>query len=62
MKYVANPNGDWWLVEDHVELYVLDLETLSPEDLANITEHGIEDDKFEDIIQEYGLLWELDVN
>lgn len=62
MKYVSNLNGDWWLVEDYVELYVLDLETLSPEDLAKVSEHGIEDDKFEDVIQEYGLLFELELN
>ena len=61
MKYVSNLNGDWWLVEDHVELYVLDLDNLSPEDLAKVSAHGIEDDKFEDVIHDYGLLYELEI-
>jgi hypothetical protein len=61
MKYVANPNGDWWLVEDHVELYVLDLESLSPEYLAEVMAYGLEEDKFEEAIITYGTYHELAV-
>jgi hypothetical protein len=62
MKYVCNEHGDWWSVEDTVYLYVLDLDTLSPEDLAVVKDHGIEDDKFEWMIKEFGTLVELEVN
>lgn len=61
MKYVTNSNGDWWTIEDTVSLWVLDTCSLSPKDLAEIEKWGIGDDKFEYMIQDYGLLHEWEV-
>ena len=53
-KYIANVNGDWWAFE-HSPLFVLDTQTLTPEQIAEIEdEGGFEGDKFEYIIQNYG--------
>jgi hypothetical protein len=60
MKYVCNSNGDWWAIEDTVTLWVLDMDDLSPEDLADVEKWGIGDDKFEYMIQDYGTEMEFE--
>lgn len=56
--YIANENGDWWEHVQGAELYILDVDKLSPETLATIEEEWgpLADlpDKFEKVIWRYG--------
>lgn len=54
--YLTNINGDWWEYDSRHPLYVLDTDDLSAVQLSEIVdEHGgLENDKFEDVIHEFG--------
>jgi hypothetical protein len=56
MIYIANVNGDWWSYDSRDPLFVLDTEELDAVQFAEIVdEHGgLEGDKFEDVISEFG--------
>lgn len=58
--YISNINGDWWQFHEGHPLFVLDTNELPEEVLAEISD-GIEEDKFENIIMEYGREMALDV-
>jgi hypothetical protein len=63
-KYVASPNGDWWELNIHSDyVFVLDTDSLSADDLADIKDVWGEDwegqDKFEKIIALYGYTVEV---
>lgn len=45
--YIANENGDWWMIEPGSVLYVL-----KPEDVP--ADASDADDKFEQVIMEHG--------
>lgn len=56
MIYIANVNGDWWSYDSRDPLYILDTDELSAVEMSEIIdEHeGLENDKFEDVIHEFG--------
>jgi hypothetical protein len=58
--YVANVNGDWWEYHSSHPLFVLDTDELSEADLAIIGDE-IGEDKFENLIMQYGREVLLDV-
>lgn len=58
--YISNINGDWWQFHEGHPLFVLDTNELPEQVLAEIAD-GIEEDKFENIIMEYGREMALDV-
>jgi hypothetical protein len=45
--YIANQNGDWWMITPESVLYVL-----RPDEIPTDSSDG--DDKFEDVIMENG--------
>lgn len=55
MIYFSNVNGDWWALSADQPLYILDTDLLNQDQIAEIEEEwdGFENDKFEDVIQEY---------
>jgi hypothetical protein len=55
-KYITNVNGDWWELHPTHPVWVLDTDDLTAEQFsAIIDEHGgLGNDKFEDVIREYG--------
>lgn len=55
-KYISNVNGDWWEYHPEQPIFILDTADLTAEQLsAIIDEHGgFEEDKFEDVITQYG--------
>lgn len=54
--YITNVNGDWWEYDSRDPLYILDTDDLSAVQLSEIIdEHdGLENDKFENVIHEFG--------
>lgn len=54
--YLANVNGDWWEYNSEHPLYFLDTDLIPQAELDEIQEEhgGLENDKFEDIIMEFG--------
>ena len=56
MIYLANVNGDWWAYDSRDPLYVLNTDNLNAVQFAEIVdEHGgLENDKFENVIHEFG--------
>lgn len=55
--YASNENGDWWEVTPNDTLYILNTDDLSDYDKNYILETWGDipaDDKFEQVIQEYG--------
>lgn len=51
--YVTNVNGDWWQFSEGQPLFVLDTDEL-PEQLLDEIADNIGEDKFENVIMEYG--------
>jgi len=51
--FMANVNGDWWEYTENQPLYVLDTDTLTEEQKADVRE-SLDSDKFEYVIMEYG--------
>ncbi len=51
--YVTNVNGDWWYCSEGQPLFVLDTDEL-PEQLLDEIADNIGEDKFENVIMEYG--------
>lgn len=54
--YIANVNGDWWEYDSRQPLYILNTEELSQVQIDEINEehYGFENDKFENVIMDYG--------
>jgi hypothetical protein len=54
--YISNVNGDWWEYDSRAPLYILDTDELNAVQLAEIEEehYGLENDKFEQVIMEFG--------
>lgn len=54
--YLSNVNGDWWEFDSRQPTYVLDTDSLPQTVLDEIIEEhdGLENDKFEEVIMEYG--------
>ena len=46
--YVANENGDWWILSPDDVIYVMDSSKILPEGVTDL------DDKFEQVIMEHG--------
>lgn len=47
--YVANENGDWWVLSPGDVIYVMSSSTTLPEGVSDA------DDKFEQVIMEHGI-------
>ena len=56
MIYLTNVNGDWWAYDSRDPLYVLDTDMLDAVQLSEIVDehYGLENDKFEDVIKQFG--------
>ena len=53
-KYAANPNGDWWEIQDGaVAAWVIDTEDLDAAQLQEM-EQELDADKFEQFIYQHG--------
>jgi len=54
--YISNVNGDWWEFHSSHPLYILDTDNLNSDQIAEINEEwgGFGNDKFEDVIREFG--------
>jgi len=50
--YVANENGDWWILSPDDVIYVMDSSKILPEGVTDL------DDKFEQVIMEHGTVIE----
>ncbi|NCZ57860.1 MAG: hypothetical protein EBY75_06075 [Actinobacteria bacterium] len=46
--YVANENGDWWILSPDDVIYVMSANKILPEGISDA------DDKFEQVIMEHG--------
>lgn len=56
MIYIANVNGDWWSYDSRDPLFILDTDELDAVQMSEIIDEydGLENDKFENVIHEFG--------
>ena len=55
-KYLANQNGDWWIVDDTEDSHLFFIDTEDPKLQESLREWGYEDGEYNDKLEKY--IWQ----